>query len=46
MLNGWKKVEAEQEHKETSHSKLIQKSKSDPRIQIILTFCINIGFFP
>lgn len=38
MLNSWKKVEAEQKHEETSHSKAIQKSESDHRIQIILTF--------
>lgn len=40
MPHGWKK-----EHKETGHPKPIQMSKSDHRIQIILTFCISILFF-
>lgn len=42
MLHGWKKEEAkaEQKHEENSHSKSVQKSKSDHRKQIILPFCI------
>lgn len=45
MLNGWKKVETEQKHEETSHSKPIQKSESDHRIQIILIFELILVFF-
>lgn len=40
FYEGWKKDEAEQKHDKPNHSKSIQNSKSDRRIQNILPFCI------